>query len=1332
MTAVPLDTDPRQAAAHLAMADHLTAPFAGGMPVRVLGVDGNGLVTVPEGTRRPLLLIAPAVALLRQGLRVEATPPGTPMPVVLQFAPFTEAGAHLPVVRPQANPDTGVARPMAVSLRAWWLDEGDGAVAVDTAVLGTVLQGGLVEGDLGALLYVLGSEHARLRRQARTIAAARRLRLGRDDALDRHGADLGVPRFGEQLTISGSQLEVTAQREADADYRRRLAIYRPLTVPTARTALGLANGPGSPTDPSAGLLAGLGPAPRLAFTDADEPFAVAVHLLSVGPDQVRQGLLKFITTAHLVDPATDVPAHRPLPSTMRTVKNRMRARLRAAFTFPPGSLLPPSLALALDTLARVRTALGEPASWAASTPVSGAPASRYELWAGIDLALPPPAELDRLRTKLLAADRAPAADPATEGVLAALTTTLAGSPAGTFSSANDPAGAWLLHGCGLLTAHRTGTGVYVSAFPVHGLVVDAPSTFPSPGPMTVAARYLAPTDPAGNAALVEGVAAVISRWRGPGNGALVDVPPTGFGTSAHPLPKALSDALQTTRFVNAAQALVLGDPSALPEQVTAALALPVDYVRWLQVPPSVLSGLQSSDTTVKAAALAALGDLRNRLQAATLGAALPLHVNGSFVLGVGVIPLPVVGHNVTARQAFGFRWDVVPLTPLPTGVTPTVDTTNHVTTFTAPARGLYALVVTGYVRPARPDPYEVRPDVPGTTSLNFAQYELLLNLLAHCRALGVSIDTEPLRWGHVKGSGLTAPPLPAPIATGYRPYRSRRFRGEVGIPVELVSSVPVIASISTGEVQQRSTTRIVVSGTRLAGASAITISGAGVTGTVASQTDTDVQVDLTVGADAALTVRTFTLATAAGTANSADTNVTFRVGPRPLVQSVAPARLQQGGTITLTLGGQGLAGAAGLQFTGGGLTVTSVTSTDGSITAAVAVDPTATLSSRTFSVSTTRGPADTGTLSVTVEPRPLVTGLSPRTLEQGRTTTVTMAGQGLAGATAAGTSFGPGVSIQSLTATDSSVAATLILANDAALSVRTPSMLTTRGSADFAGIAVTVTPRPLVTSMSPNAVQQGTTSVVACSGQGLGAVTGASFSGAGVTATVASVAAGSVVLSVSAAQDTTLVARSLTLTMAGDTVDTSAVQLSVAPRPIVRSMSLTSVRQDTTVSLTLTGQGLSGASSLNLDAGITVSPLQAINDSTVTASLTVDRLAALTARSVSLTTPRGTAEATGLSIIVTPQPRLFSVSPIRGTQNTTIKLTFSGQALDSPANLSLGDLITVHTITSVDASTFQVSISIHELAEAAIERTPSLTAGGQAVDSNGVVFTVRMRKHEDP
>ena len=87
----------------------------------------------------------------------------------------------------------------------------------------------VVEGNLARLLYVIGSEKMRLRRQASELYAMRRIVEARDDALDSLGAELAVPRLDARLTWDGTLRTPTIvrQREADAPFRARLSIYRP-------------------------------------------------------------------------------------------------------------------------------------------------------------------------------------------------------------------------------------------------------------------------------------------------------------------------------------------------------------------------------------------------------------------------------------------------------------------------------------------------------------------------------------------------------------------------------------------------------------------------------------------------------------------------------------------------------------------------------------------------------------------------------------------------------------------------------------------------------------------------------------------------------------------------------------------------------------------------------------------------------------------------------------------------------------------------------------------------------------------------------------------------
>ena len=73
--------------------------------------------------------------------------------------------------------------------------------------------------------------------------------------------------------------------------------------------------------------------------------------------------------------------------------------------------------------------------------------------------------------------------------------------------------------------------------------------------------------------------------------------------------------------------------------------------------------------------------------------------------------------------------------------------------------------------------------------------------------------------------------------------------------------------------------------------------------------------------------------------------------------------------------------------------------------------------------------------------------------------------------------------------------------------------------------------------------------------------------------------------------------------------------------PTLTSISTTSGLRGTSVNVTLTGTNLSGTQSVNVSgAGVTVSNLADVNQTTVTATFTISNTAALTARNVTITT----------------------------------------------------------------------------------------------------------------
>jgi hypothetical protein len=518
--ATTIDIDRVRAASHRNMIEHLTGPYQAGAAESELAISGIGEIVVDWQTRAPLLLVAPAQPLDEKRLRLTARPSGATADVVLEFAPYTEAGAFLPLHAPALNPANPSVAPFTITLKKLEQidpellvsDPANATVTVATSGIATLLQAQLVEGVLGRVLYLLGAEEQRLRRQGREIAAMRVLGQARDDALDRLGAELGVPRFADRYK-KGSAL-FQAERERDADYRRRLGMYTPLLLRSRKTILQLLNGPGAAASPNAGPIGELAPANpslgrsayqgRFELVEEDNDLAVGIHLIAAGDPAYRANFFKFIRAVHLIWPkdnaaANDVHGARFLPKIPRpsgapgypkeTREDGIRRELRKVLTFSSFATgtepaIAPMLALALIRAGRVIKALGGPSPWEMYRAQLDDGGSRYELGLGADMRRFSAAELNAMASKhaqLVAADPEfkqvadpDPYDPGAKGELQGLLKEM--SP---ISSASDPDGRWLLEPCGIRTVHRIPKPsaapwslVYVSHFPTYGLTVS--------------------------------------------------------------------------------------------------------------------------------------------------------------------------------------------------------------------------------------------------------------------------------------------------------------------------------------------------------------------------------------------------------------------------------------------------------------------------------------------------------------------------------------------------------------------------------------------------------------------------------------------------------------------------------------------------------------------------------------------------------------------------------------------------------------------------------------------------------------------------------------------
>ncbi len=190
---------------------------------------------------------------------------------------------------------------------------------------------------------------------------------------------------------------------------------------------------------------------------------------------------------------------------------------------------------------------------------------------------------------------------------------------------------------------------------------------------------------------------------------------------------------------------------------------------------------------------------------------------------------------------------------------------------------------------------------------------------------------------------------------------------------------------------------------------------------------------------------------------------------------------------------------------------------------------------------------------------------------------------------------------------------------------------------DAGAVEVPPPPPPTLTSMVPNTGFRSTSFTVTFTGTNLTGATAVNVSGLlnGITVTnVVAVNSTTVTATFTIGALAPLnIARNVTVTAAGGTSNAVTFTVTAPPAPTLTSISPTTGTHNTTVSVTLTGTNLTGATAVNVSGLlVTVSNVQVVNSTTVTATFTIANLAPRTARNVTVTTPGGTSNSVTFTV----------------------------------------------------------------------------------------------------
>ena len=294
----------------------------------------------------------------------------------------------------------------------------------------------------------------------------------------------------------------------------------------------------------------------------------------------------------------------------------------------------------------------------------------------------------------------------------------------------------------------------------------------------------------------------------------------------------------------------------------------------------------------------------------------------------------------------------------------------------------------------------------------------------------------------------------------------------------------------------------------------------------------------------------------------------------PTITSITPTSISTGAATSVTINGTNLSNAT-VAFTNG----TVGTKTSNTATQIVVPITGTTVGTGTVTV-TTAGGSTTGTLNVT-SAAPTVTSISPVSMAQGGSGTLTINGSNLTGATL--TVTGTGVTLGTITSnTGSVITVPVTVATTATVGARTLTVTTASGSTTTT-FTVTGLP-PTITSISPTSMPLGATAqTLTINGTNLTGAT-VTMSGAGVTVGAIASNTGSVItVPITVAATATTGARTLAVTTASGTTTTTFTV--TAPAPTITTVAPSSITQGTATAITITGTNLGSALSISFSNG---------------------------------------------------------------------------------------------------------------------------------------------------
>jgi len=453
---------------------------------------------------------------------------------------------------------------------------------------------------------------------------------------------------------------------------------------------------------------------------------------------------------------------------------------------------------------------------------------------------------------------------------------------------------------------------------------------------------------------------------------------------------------------------------------------------------------------------------------------------------------------------------------------------------------------------------------------------------------------------------------------------------------------PTINTIIPSQFSNETTRDITfdINGTNLLPTTTVSIAGTGVTfGSKLYVTREKLRVTARLTAGATVGYRPITVQNP--TPGGGSFQVVFGIAvvyPRPTLTLVTPANLPIGVTNrTLTISGTNFNAQTSVSFGSNAVQVQSVNFVSSTqLTAVVNVSNQAALGTVTMTVS---NPSDIGgggasnALSISLQnPIPTVSAISPNNASQGRTQLVLISGTNFVQNAQVFVS-GEGVTVSSLTyVSPIQLQVMLNIAQNAAVGQR--NLVVTNpapggGSSNLTNFTINLSnPLPTLSSISPNAVNQGQSALVKFTGSNFVSTTSVGHTIQGVTITDINLESSTVLwATISAGSNAALGTHPMWLvTPQPGGGSTAALNFSVLvpqnPAPSITSISPATVALGSTQTLTITGTNFIPSSIVTIGGiGYTVSNTRVLSDTQIQLTLTIAGNASVSNRTVTVVNP---------------------------------------------------------------------------------------------------------------